>query len=455
MTAVMPFNLQIATQKNEQEIILDNDSIPSPKSGFYGWKNATLLFFIYFITMGLVFYAYSVIFPAMIKSLGWSRGDASIAHTINSLLVGFLGPIASLVINRYGTRKTMFIGLIVLIVSLSLLGTVTSQLWQWTVIWGVFVPVGFCFVGVLPIQTTVNFWFNLKRATVIGIVMSGAPLGGFIAQPVYTWLMLRTKTWQTGWLTGLFFSLLCLVLIYFVRNKPEDLGQCPDGLDPVEARLIENGQGQVRTYRTTDTWTVREVLHTPAMWFITILFISQVVPVFMMVTHGVLHLTDMGLDKMQAASVMGFMLLGTALARFPMGWLGDRINPRWIVVGAMMARLIVFIGIWQLSYYPALMILAFIFGFTYGTTLVLLSSLVANYFGSNVFASIFGFLMPIWVFMGAVIPVGAGYIHDYFNTYDIAFIGANVIIALGLIGSLLLKPPRKKANKTKRVTIDS
>ena len=426
---------------------MNNNSMPSPPPGFYGWKNATLLFFIYFITMGLVFYAYSVIFPAMIKSLGWSRGEASIAHTINSLLVGFLGPVASVVINRFGTRKTMFIGLIVLIGSLALLGTVTSQLWQWTLIWGVSVPVGLSFAGLLPIQTTVNFWFNLKRATVIGIVMSGAPLGGFIAQPVYTWLMLKTHTWQTGWLTGLFFAVLCLILVYFVRNKPEDLGQCADGLDPGDARLVENGQGQGRSYRTAETWTVGEVFHTPAIWFITILFIAQVVPVFMMVTHGVLHLTDMGLDKMQAASVLGFMLLGTALARFPMGWLGDRVNPRWIVVGAMAIRLIAYIGIWQLSGYPVLMVLAFVFGFTYGTTLVLLGTLVANYFGSDVFASVIGFLMPLWVATGSVIPVGAGYTYDYFHNYDIAFMGVITVIALGLIGSLFLKPPRKKTGK--------
>ena len=423
-----------------------DNSLPNKK--FYGWKNATLLFFIYFITMGLVFYAYSVIFPAMIKALGWSRGDASIAHTINSLLVGFLGPVASIVINRYGTRKTMFIGLIVLIASLCLLGTVTSQLWQWTVIWGFFVPVGLSFAGLLPVQTTVNFWFNLKRATVIGIVMSGAPLGGFIAQPVYTWLMLKTQTWQTGWLTGLAFSLLCLVLVYLVRNKPEDIGQFPDGMTPDDAQLAQNGQGPVRAYRTTDIWTVREVFRTPAIWCITILYVAQVVPVFMMVTHGVLHFTDMGLDKMQAASVMGLMLLGTSLARFPMGWLGDRINPRWIVAGAMGARLVAIFGIWQLSDYSVLMALAFVFGVTYGTTLVLLSTLVANYFGTGVFASVIGFLMPVWVASGAIIPVGAGYAHDYFDNYDPAFIGVLTIIVLGLIGSLFLKPPQKRVENT-------
>lgn len=394
--------------------------------------------------MGLVFYAYSVIFPAMIKAMGWSRGDASIAHTFNSLLVGFMAPVAAMVINRYGAKKTMLAGLIVMIVSLSLLGTVTSRLWQWTVLWGFVMPFGLSFAGILPIQTTATFWFNLKRATVIGLVMSGAPLGGFVAQPVYTWLMAQTKTWQTGWLTGLFFTLLCLVLVHFVRNKPEDLGQYPDGLGPEEVRLAENGPGRVRAYRTTEIWTLGEVFRTPAIWFITVLLVAQVVPVFMMITHGVLHLTDMGLDKMHASYVLGFMLLGTSVARLPMGWVGDRIEPRWIVVGAVLARLIAYTGIWLVPYYPALLVFAFVFGFTYGTTLVLLSTLIANYYGADVFASVIGLLMPIWIASGAIIPVGAGYAYDYFHSYDLAFIGVNAIIAASLICSLFLKPPRKK-----------
>jgi hypothetical protein len=48
------------------------------KSNFYGWKNVIFLFFIFLCEGGFGLGGFSVIFPAMIKSLGWNRGTASI-----------------------------------------------------------------------------------------------------------------------------------------------------------------------------------------------------------------------------------------------------------------------------------------------------------------------------------------------------------------------------------------
>ena len=68
-------------------------------SGFYGWKNVTVMFLIYMLALGLVFYGFSAIFPAMIKAMNWNRGTASIAHTITMLLSGFIIPLVAISIN--------------------------------------------------------------------------------------------------------------------------------------------------------------------------------------------------------------------------------------------------------------------------------------------------------------------------------------------------------------------
>ncbi len=93
-----------------------------PITGFYGWTNAWLLFFIYMASAGLVFWGYAVIFPVMIQATGWSRGDASIANSINMLLIGLLVPVAAVIINKIGTRKSIIAGLVVLLSALFLLG---------------------------------------------------------------------------------------------------------------------------------------------------------------------------------------------------------------------------------------------------------------------------------------------------------------------------------------------
>ena len=139
-------------------------------SKFYGWSNLRILFAIYFLGMGMVFYGFNVIFPEMITDMGWSRGDASWAQSLRGILIGFSAPIVAIFINRQGTRKSMILGLTILTIGLFLLGTVTNQLWQWIVLWGLFMPLGFAFGGVLPIQTNVSYWFNAKRSMALGIL---------------------------------------------------------------------------------------------------------------------------------------------------------------------------------------------------------------------------------------------------------------------------------------------
>ena len=44
------------------------------KTGFSGWTNVVILFFCYFLLYGIIFYGFSVMFPAMIKAMKWGTG---------------------------------------------------------------------------------------------------------------------------------------------------------------------------------------------------------------------------------------------------------------------------------------------------------------------------------------------------------------------------------------------
>lgn len=412
---------------------------------FYGWKNVIVLFVIYMFTLGLVFYGFSVIFPAMIKSLGWNRGAASIAHTINALLMGFLAPLVAVSINKIGTKKTISVGTTVLLVGLVLLGTVVSQLWQWIILWGIVVSFGFVFCGIVPIQSTLMFWFDKKRGTAIGIVMTGAALGGFLAQPFYTWLMALTNTWQAGWLAGALFALIALIFGFFIISKPEDVGQHADGLNPDEIKTGEGGiEHASRTYRTTTSWTLKQALGTPKLWFIMIIMIGFVMPLFLVTTHGVLHMTDQGLSKMQAASVLSSVILGSGLVRFPAGWLGDRIEPRWIITVALGLALIMLLGMWKITNFKAIVVAGMIFGFGYGCQIIMIPTLIANYYGADTFPSIQGVIGPIMIVFCATVPVGGGYIFEETGSYDLAFIILSIVLLISFVVSFFLSPPIKK-----------
>jgi len=417
------------------------------KPGFYGWKNVALLFVIYMSALGLTFYGFSVIFPMMIKTLQWNRGTASIAHTISALLMGLLVPLVAISINKLGPKKTIIAGLIPLFIGLVLLGTVTSKMWQWIILWGFVVSFGFAFCGILPIQTSLMYWFNVKRGTAIGIVMTGAAVGGFLAQPFYTWLMRVTNTWQAGWLTGAFFALIAIVCAFLLVGKPEDVGQHPDGLNPDEAGSARDGtQSKPRTYRTEESWELKAALKTPTVWAFTVVIIGHLMPLFLVTSHGILHFTDKGFTGMQAASILSFIILGSGMARFPVGWLGDRIEPRWIITITLGVMVFMFIGIWKLTSLKLMIVSGMIFGICYGSQLIMFPTLLGNYFGPETFVAINGVIAPLLVGFGASVPVGAGYIFEKAGSYSPAFTILSFLMVIAFIVSFFLYPPKKRSS---------
>jgi sugar phosphate permease len=413
------------------------------KPGFYGWKNVGLLFLIYMSALGMVFYGFSVIFPVMIKTLGWNRAAASVGHTVCVILMGFLVPLVAVSINKLGPKKTILGGCTTMLVSLILLGTVTSQMWQWVLLWGVFAGTGFAFCGVVPIQTILMYWFNVNRGMAIGLVMTGAAVGGIVAQPVFTWLMAKTGTWQAGWLTGAGFALFAMVCSLMLIGKPEDVGQHPDGLSPEETKAAQDAGQSAKTYRTDTTWELKEAVRTPALWFFITAIVGHIMALFLITSHGVLHFTDKGFTGMQAASILSFVIAGSGLARFPIGWLGDRVEPRWIISITLGVMLVMLMGLWKLASLEMMIATGMVFGFCYGSQLIMFPTLLGNYFGPDAFASINGIVGPMVVLFGAMVPVGAGVIFEKTGSYGPAFIILEVVLCFALIASLLMTPPKK------------
>ncbi len=425
-----------------------SDATQPDSAKFFGWNNVVFLFLIYGCLMGFVFYGFTVIFPAMIKAQGWGRGEAALAHTVRGLLVGFMAPLVAISISRFGASNTMKAGLAIGAGALAVLGTVADQLWHWTVLWGVIMSLSFSFGGVIPIQTTVTFWFNARRATAIGIVVTGSTVAGFIAAPLFTQLINITGTWRSGWLSASAICVAALVISFWVKNKPQDIGQFPDGISPENITGSPSAGRTVKkakTYRTTEPWTLKEALKTPAPYLYIVCLIAQTWALYIVMVHGVLHLTDRAYTQMQAASVIGNLILFSGLARFPAGILGDRVEPRILGAIALLGMSASLFFFWKA---PAnimlLLCVAGIHGFCFGATVVLFPTLIGNYFGPSAFAPITGFVTPFMIVFSAPVPFIAGLIHDRFHNYNAAFIPIVIMLTASAFCCFILRPPAKK-----------
>jgi len=409
---------------------------------FYGWTNVGLFFFIQFAASGFVYFAYSVVFPVMVETMAWNRGTASLAQSIALMMLGLAYPLTGYLLSRYGVRKTVTIGLLVMLSGLLLLIFTVSEIWQWILIWGGVMGLSFALTGPICSQTAMINWFSIKRSTTIGIVMTGSAVGGALAQPILTAMMDRFDSWRLAWLIAAAMVTVALIAAQFIINRPQDIGQFPDDVNPglaVQDPLARNMRP--KTHRTGHDWTMKQVIRTPTLYLLMLVTLGYLGTFFFLLNHGVLHLTDNGLSGLQAASIMGMAILGSGFARIPAGWLGDQFELRWTLFGSIALMAIGLSGFWLGHGVILLSAMGMLFGAGYGSLLVLGPVVVGNYYGERAFPIINSVLAPVMLPFAAAAPAGAGYIFEATGSYDIAFAGAISLLVAGLIAAFFMKPP--------------
>jgi len=409
---------------------------------FYGWTNVSLLFFIQFAASSFVYFAYSVVFPAMVETMDWNRGTASLAQTVALIMLGLAYPLTGYLIHRFGVRQTVTIGLLVMLAGLILLVLAVSAIWQFILVWGVVMGLSFALTGPICSQSAMISWFSIKRSTTIGIVMTGAALGGALSQPILSSLMEQFDSWRVAWLLAAVMVVISLIAAQFVINRPHDIGQHPDNIDPA---LVSDdptaGNLRPKTHRTGHNWTMKQVIRTPTLYMLMLVTLGYLGTFFFLLNHGLLHLTDNGLSKIEAASIMGLAILGSGLARIPAGWLGDQFELRWTLFGSIALMAIGLSGFWLGHGLILLSAMGMLFGAGYGSLLVLGPVVIGNYYGERAFPIINSVLAPVMLPFAAAAPAGAGFIFEATGSYDLAFAGAVALLVSGLIAAFFMKPP--------------
>lgn len=106
-----------------------------PKPGtFYGWWIVLSAFLNLFFCVGIVYYGLPVFYPVLVASLGFTRAQATQGFLLGFLLAGLpLGLIAGVLIDRFGARQVIRLGIGFVGISLVLMGRM-SHVWQYDVL---------------------------------------------------------------------------------------------------------------------------------------------------------------------------------------------------------------------------------------------------------------------------------------------------------------------------------
>ena len=154
---------------------------------YYGWIILGAIGFIYMACVGAAFYGLSVMMPAMIEDLGWTRAEGTTGFAILSMVIGLSGPFVTTLMKKITPRTTIFYGGIVTACGASIVYFYHSLhiYYMATAIIGC----GMTMQAVLPGTQLVTQWFHRRRSLAIGIFMASGGLGGVVGAPTFTALI--------------------------------------------------------------------------------------------------------------------------------------------------------------------------------------------------------------------------------------------------------------------------
>jgi MFS family permease len=423
---------------------LDSD----PVNKFYGWILIGVFFCIYFLNSTFPYYGASVINSYMAKALALDRTILGLGFSIFSVSLALSSPVVSLSVNKIGTRLTLVVGCALIMLGSLLMSLVVRESWHYLIVFGIVVGTGVSMGSVIPIQSGVTFWFKKRKALATSIVLSAAGIGGIVAAPLLNKVISASNNnWKLGWMVVAATSLLAAAISSIaVRNKPEDMGQFPDGISPeTDYNNPSDTDSSIpgKIYQSTQSWNIADALKTKSLWLITLASIAFLMPYVTCVAHGVVYLQGVGYPQDLSALSVGLLVFFSIIGRIIGGVFGDRIEPRiiwsialcFVVTGMIILAKSATLGPVSIYFYAIFM------GTGMGAAYVCMATIVGNYFGAQAFASIMGTIFPIIFLAAALGPFLAGFIYDNQGSYDNAFIGLTALAFIGAITVLIAKPP--------------
>jgi MFS family permease len=342
----------------------------------------------------------SLAMPLWETEQGWSRSLISSAGALALLVMALTAPVAGNFIDRFGPRKLLTAGFVILGLGL-LLTTVSVAPWQLLVSFGLVSGVGFGVVAVNAFFAAIAPYFVEQRGFAMAVVDSGSTVGPLILVPVAA-LLLTGFGWRFEFVTMAVACIAMAPLAWYLlpvtSGKKQDGGDRSD--ENLSRRLIE---------------LIRSPVFNLLFWgFFLCGFTSSGV----IETHFLPYAQICGFNAVTAAGAYGFLSGINLVGILAAGWLSDRVNRPLLLAAIYVIRSLSFILLIQVGNdVPSLYLFAALFGlFDYATAPVV-ASLVASHLGVRVMGLSMGLIGAGHSLGAAIGAFAGGVLFDTFSSY--------------------------------------
>lgn len=363
-------------------------------------------------------YATGLFIEPLTDEFGWSRAEISGGMSIAALLSVPLAPILGILIDRFGTRRLAFSGIVGTALCFTLFAMMNGSLSVWLSLWALYALLS---VGINSTvwAAAVSGVFASGRGLALGVTLSGAAVAQVIAPPLTAWLI-EAFGWRWafallgfGWGTpGL---ILCFLYLFDVHDQRKRVAPVDR---PADAPLLPG-------------LSVAQAVRSLALYRIGAATLIMMILTIGMIVHQVPLLTETGISRQTAAFLASLTGVAGIVGKLVSGYLMDRMDAGLIsslTIG--MAALAFLLLLLPLQSLPLMVVAMIVLGYTNGCKFQICAYLTSRYAGMRNFGKVFG-VMSCLVALGAGLgPFIAGLIHDLFGSY-------RVFLMIGVPASLL------------------
>lgn len=404
---------------------------------FYGWWVVAASSVVNAAGGGVYFYGFSVFFLPIKEALNISSAATSLVFSLSRAEGAIEGPIAGYLIDRFGPRRMLTVGVIIVALGYVLLSQVNSFMWFLVIYLGI-ISLAFnaSFSGAT--MAVVNNWFVRKKGLAMAISIAAYSVGGSIIAPLMAFGIQHLGWRMTVALSGVLLAAMVLPFAQLLRSSPESIGLNPDG-DVALSRSDQGSSSSPIEEELTD-FTVKEAIATSSYWILALGTMLRTGTIGTLIVHFVPIMVWKGNSEHTAAMMLGMTAFLSIPMRIGIGWLGDRWSrPKMLAIGMALGAFSMLIlegatGIRQ--------VWVFICVFSVVEAISALNwALVGDFFGRKRFATLRGILSLVYSWGMIVMPVTAGVIFDRTDSYGLViWIFAGMYIT-GAMLFTVIRPP--------------
>ena len=418
---------------------------------FYGWWIVLAGFAIQWTVGALMLHPFGIYVVEFEEEFGWSRTKLSVAFSLARVEDGLLGPFQGWMIDRFGPRAVIRVGVVLFALGFVAFSMMNSLLMFYLTF--LLMAVGAALAGFLSVTTAVVNWFVRRRTLAVSLALIGVAGGGFAA-PGIAYLIEEIGWRNTALVSAAIIAIVGLPAAQLVRHRPEPYGLMPDGDSAPPAASADDDGPQFAEV----SMTPQQALRSRAFWAISFAHAAALLVVSAVMVHFVAHVEEqLDYSRTQAASLITVLTVMVIIGQVVGGWAGDRLNTRAIIAVCLIGHATAML---LLTFATALwMVVAFalLHGIAWGVRGPVILSMRAEYFGPHSFGTIMGFSSLI-VMLGMIVgPIFAGLVYDNTGSYEFGF---TLLALIAGASSLLMlwagsPPPRPERRPTTAVATEA